>query len=132
MRLRLHLLDVGHPRLQGLELLPVVTRALGAHRPDREEIAVALVGAHLRVAQDLRHGMPSCAACCLAPGAASRAGPSPGRRLAAMCLVAARPPVGDRLTPCDSSSRCSSTVCSPAPSTRWSAWPSWSSTRPRA
>jgi hypothetical protein len=47
VRLRLHLLDVGHACLQRLEPLPVLPRALGAHRPHRRQAAVPLEGLDL-------------------------------------------------------------------------------------
>jgi allantoinase len=50
-----YLLDVGHARLERLEPLAVVARALGAHRPDRGEAAVALVRLDLGIGQDLGH-----------------------------------------------------------------------------
>ena len=61
MGFRLHLLDVGHARLQRLEPRTVVAGALGAHRAHRRQEPVSLERLHLGVGQDLRHGVtPPC------------------------------------------------------------------------
>ena len=56
VRLRLHLLDVGDARFERIELPAVVRGALGAHRADGREAAVALERVDLGLGQDLGHG----------------------------------------------------------------------------
>ena len=55
VRLGLHLLDVGHTRLERLEPLAILARPLAAHRAHRRETAVALEPLHLGFGQDLGH-----------------------------------------------------------------------------
>src|SRR5215471_12367869 len=57
VRLGLHLLDVGHARLEALEPRAELPRALGAHRPHRRQAAVALERIDLRLGQHLGHGV---------------------------------------------------------------------------